>query len=61
MGFDQKGNIVLRVSRGKDEKWTVSEEGFEKPLASFDNESDARNYANDLAKTKPGTTVEMHN
>jgi hypothetical protein len=52
---------VLRVSRGKDEKWTVSEEGFEKPLASFDNESDARNYANDLAKTKPGTTVEMQN
>ena len=58
MGFDQKGNIVLRVARGNDQKWTVSEEGFEKPLASFDNENDARTYANDLAKTKAGSKVQ---
>ncbi len=57
MGFDQKGTLVFRVARGNDNKWNVNETGFDKPLASFDNEKDARTYADDLAKTKPGSKV----
>jgi hypothetical protein len=57
MGFDQKGDIVFRVSRAKNNKWDVSEKGFDKPLASFDSEKDACAYANDIAKTKHGSRV----
>lgn len=57
MGLDQKGNIVFRVARGNNSKWDVNEEGFDKPLASFDSEQDARSYANDIAKTREGSTV----
>ncbi len=60
MGFDQKGVTVFAVSLGKNNKWDVCETGFEKPLASFDTEIDARNYADGLAKTKQDSTVE-HN
>ena len=59
MGFDQKGDIVLRVCRAKDHRWDVKEQGFEQALASFDREIDAITYANDLAKTKEGSRVEM--
>ena len=59
MGFDQKGNVVLRVCRAQNDRWDVKEQGLEKPLASFDSESDAVAYANDLAKTKEGTRVEV--
>jgi hypothetical protein len=57
MGLDQKGQIVFRVSRGANGQWDVSEQGFEKALASFDSETDARSYADDLAKTKEGSRV----
>src|SRR4051812_1672972 len=57
MGFDQKGNVVLRVVRGANHKWDVTEQGLEKALASFDREIDAIHYAKDLAKTKQGTRV----
>ena len=57
MGFDQKGDVVLRV-RQSNNRWDVTEDGMDKPLASFDAEADAVNYANDLAKTKQGTRVE---
>ena len=36
MGFDQKGETVFNVSLGKNNKWDVSETGFDEPLASFD-------------------------
>lgn len=58
MGFDQKGGTVFNVSPGKDNKWDVCETGFDKPLASFDTEADARNYAEGLARTKQDSTVE---
>ncbi len=57
MGFDQKGNIVFRISRGENSQRDVNEAGFDKPLASFDSEGDARAYADDLAKTKAGSRV----
>ncbi len=57
MGLDQKGDIVFRVSRGKNNQWDVSEKDFDNPLASFDSEGDACKYANDLAKTKQGSRV----
>ena len=57
MGLDQKGDIVFRVSRGKNSQWDVHEKGLDKPLASFDSQADACSYANDLAKTKPGSKV----
>lgn len=60
MGFDQKGNVTLRVVRAPNHKWDVTEEGVDKALASFDREIDAIHYAKDLAKTKEGTRVE-HN
>ena len=58
MGFDQKGEIVLRVCRAENHRWDVKEHGFEKALASFDREIDAITYARDLAKTKDGSRVE---
>lgn len=58
MGFDQKGDVVLKICRGQNNRWEVVEEGMPKPLATFDEESDAVNYANDLARTKQGTRVE---
>jgi len=57
MGFDQKGAVVICISPGINGKWDVSEKGFEKPLASFDEKEDAYAYATDLSKTKEGSTV----
>lgn len=57
MGFDQKDNVTIRVQRGAGGQWDVNEAGFEKPLASFDTEADALEYAHDIAKTKGGTVV----
>ena len=59
MGFDQKGTSVFCVTQGESGKWNVSEEGFEKPLATFDARDDAEEYARDLAATKQGSTVKM--
>ena len=57
MGFDQKGDIIFTVSPLKNGKWDVNEKGFDKPLASFDSERDACDYANGIAKTKTGSRV----
>ena len=59
MGFDQKGTPVFCVGQRSSGQWDVSEEGFEKPLATFNSEADARKYAEDLAATKQGSTVKM--
>jgi hypothetical protein len=58
MGFDQKGQVVIRVQRNADGQWDVNEVGFEKALATFDNQQDALEYAQDIAKTKGGTVVQ---
>jgi hypothetical protein len=57
MGFDQRGEVVITVSAGINGKWDVSEKGFEKPLASFDDKEDAYAYATDLTKSREGATV----
>jgi hypothetical protein len=57
MGFDQQGTVVICVSPGTNGKWDVSEKGFEKPLASFDDKEDAYAYAKDLTKAKEGATT----
>lgn len=57
MGFDQRGAVVICVSPGVNGKWDVSEKGFEKPLASFDDKEDAYAYATDLTKSREGATV----
>ena len=57
MGFDQKGSTVFCVKHADSGKWEVSEEGFEKSLASFDTQDDAKKYADDLAKVQKGSSV----
>ncbi|MEN3291729.1 MAG: hypothetical protein V7642_982 [Burkholderiales bacterium] len=57
MGFDQRGAVVITVSPGINGKWDVSEKGFDKPLASFDEKEDAYAYATDLTKSREGATV----
>lgn len=57
MGLDHKGITVFRVSRGENSQWDVGEEGFDKPLASFDSEEIACRYANGLAGTRQGSRV----
>lgn len=60
MGFDQKGTAVFCVMPGDTGQWNVLEEGFEKPLASFDDRDDAIEYAQDLAETKDGSQVRIY-
>lgn len=59
MGFDQREPTVFCVKQGQSGQWDVSEEGFDKPLASFDSADDAKQYADDLAKNKPGASVKF--
>lgn len=47
------------VKAGRSGQWMVLEEGFDKPLASFDDKADAMEYAQSLADTKEGGTVEV--
>ena len=65
MGFDQKGTAVFRVmpasvGQDYDGQWNVLEEGFDKPLASFEDRDDAIEYAQDLADTKEGSQVKVY-
>ena len=59
MGLDQRGTPVFCVVPGESGQWDVKEEGFEKALASFDEQEDALEYAQDLAETKDGSTVKV--
>jgi hypothetical protein len=59
MGLDQRGTAVFCVVPGGSGQWDVKEEGFEKALASFDEQEDALEYAQDLAQTKDGSSVKV--
>ncbi|MFL6579952.1 MAG: DUF2188 domain-containing protein [Burkholderiales bacterium] len=60
MGLDQRGSPVFCVVNDASGQWQVKEEGFDKALASFDERSDALNYARDLANTKEGSQVKAY-
>ena len=60
MGLDQRGTPVFCVVAGASGQWQVKEEGFEKPLAMFDDRGDALKYAHDLANTKDGSRVKAY-
>ena len=57
MGHDQKGHLVICISPGLNDRWDVSEKGFEEPLASFDDKEDAYAYATELTKSKEDATI----
>ena len=59
MGFDQKGTPVSCVAHGVSGQWDVSEERFEKPLASFNSSNCARENAEGLARTQEGSIIKM--
>lgn len=60
MGFDQQGSLVFCVKLDKtNNKWNVLEEGIAKPLASFDTQKDASEYACEIARTKEGSRVKI--
>ena len=56
---DQNGSLVFRVKQGNTGKWNVMEADIGKPLASFDTQNDASEYAFGLAGTKDGSKVEI--
>lgn len=56
---DRNGSLIFRVKQGNTGKWNVMEASFEKPLASFDTQNDASEYAFGLASTKDGSKVEI--
>lgn len=57
MGQDQSRSVVICVSPGINGTWDVSEKGYEKPLASFDDKEDAYAYAIDLTRANEGATA----
>lgn len=57
MSFDQQEAMVICISPGINDRWDVSEKGFEEPLASFDEKEDAYAYATELSRTNEGSTV----
>jgi hypothetical protein len=61
MGFDQQGSVVIKVKQAPNGQWDVNENGFERPLATFDSESMAITYANDVVGSKAGSRVESGN
>jgi hypothetical protein len=60
MSTDQRGKPLLRVLRGKAGVWEVQEAGFETPLSYFNSAQDAKDYAEDIARNKPGVIVEVY-
>jgi len=58
--LDQRGTSVLRVVRGTQGLWEVQKAGFATPLSFFESRQDAKDYAEDLADSKPGIVVEVY-
>jgi hypothetical protein len=46
--------------RGKAGVWEVQEVGFETPLSYFRSAQDAKDYAENIAGTRPGIIVEVY-
>jgi hypothetical protein len=58
--MDQRGTPVLRVVHGEQGMWEVQEAGFEEALSFFASMDDAKDYAEQIACTKPGIVVEVY-
>ena len=58
--MDQRSESVLRVICGTQGLWEVKKAGFATPLSSFESRQDARDYAEDLADSRPGLVVEVY-
>ena len=58
MGFDQQNGTIIRVRKNQSGLWDVCEAGFDLPIASFETERDAENYARDLVDAQPGAKLE---
>jgi len=58
--MDQRSASVLRVICSTQGLWEVKKAGFATPLSSFESREDARDYAEDLADSKPGVVVELY-
>ena len=54
---DKVNYVVERSNAGQ---WDVNEEGFDKPIASFQEKDDAVEYAQRLADTKEDAKVSVH-
>ncbi len=52
-----EGKIRYRIERSTAGMWDVNEDGFEEPIASFEDRTDALEYALRLADTKTDSQV----
>ena len=59
MAYEQKGTIVIKVQLCANGQWQVIESGLEQPLATFDDKNHAFEFANNVAKAKGGSRVEL--
>jgi hypothetical protein len=59
MGIEQQGISVFRVARSAAGQWDVTDEGLARLLASFGGPIEALEYARELAKAWPGSTVKV--
>ncbi len=57
MGDEHSGVGAFRVQCDASGQWNVCEQDIEKPLASFDREQDAREYAEGIARSKDGSAA----
>jgi len=59
MGYHQRGAIVIKVQQCANGQWQVSESGLDQPLATFDDKNQAFEFANNVAKGKGHSRVEL--
>lgn len=59
MSLDQQGTVVFRILRNDGSRWDVLENDSGKPLATFEDQQDACDYANRLSASRPGSSVVM--
>jgi hypothetical protein len=57
---DHSGFHVLYVLGKENGKWVVFEKGVRAPIALFDNQRDACDYSNEIAKTMADSILVIH-
>ena len=53
-----QSQILFTVKKSARGTWAVCESGYEKPLAEFEERTDALDYARGLAATKPRASID---